>query len=192
MSNNKTKRHLAQAAIGIGLAALISGGSTAAMAAPNTGTTEVTVRASNENLKFRVPTIIPFSAAADGKLTGPSAQATQIENLSVFGIHVINMAVKQETPWTLVADAAKSQKENSIDFQVGPSGKLEDAYGASKGSGIDLSAKSDWNLTYAGSEGDGIPLSTTGDIAKSTGDIYHAADKVATITWTLEAGQSGA
>ena len=93
---------------GIALAA------TPALANENKGSTEVTVVASNENLAFRVPTIIPFSAAADGVLTGPSPSAALIENLSVFSIHVVNMEVATDAPWTLMDSAQGSMVDNIV------------------------------------------------------------------------------
>lgn len=167
---------------GIALAA------TPALASENKGSTEVTVVASNDNLAFRVPTIIPFSAAADGVLTGPTPSATLIENLSVFSIHVVNMEVATDKPWTLMDSAQGSMVDNSIDYQVGPAGDLKDAFAASAEGGMDLSHDAAYNMGYDGSDTCKLPLETTGDIARSTGDIYHEASKVGTITWTLEAG----
>lgn len=188
--NKKPVTHRAKAiACGLALAACTLGAATPAMA-DNTGTTQVTVQASNENLAFRVPTIIPFSAAADGVLTGPSPSATQIENLSVFSIHVTNMKVDSVAPWALTSDAATSKSDNSIDFQVGPEGATYDAFAASRGNGTDLSRDRNFNMYYKGNVGSTLPLVTTGDISRSTGDIYHTSSKVGTITWTLEAGLS--
>lgn len=185
---SSTMKHRVSAVVcGLAIAACTFGAATPALAA-NNGTTQVTVKASNDNLAFRVPTIIPFSAAADGKLTGPSAAATKIENLSVFSIHVTNMKVAKESPWTLSADATKATVDNTIDFQVGPKGNLKDAFAASQGTGTNLSKDATYNMTYKGSSNSTIPLETTGDIARSTGDIYHNASKIGTITWTLEAG----
>lgn len=158
--------------------------------ATNQGTTRVTVRADNSNLMFRVPTLIPFSAAADGVLTGPSADATTIENLSVFPIHVVNMQVEKDIVWELTDNASASSAENSVDFQIGPEGSLIDAYAASQPDGTDLSRSSLYDMGYHGSGRDTIPLQTTGDVAKVSHDIYYEAYRVATIVWTLEAGSS--
>ena len=153
------------------------------------GTTEVTVKADDSNIVFQVPTVIAFSAGADGKLTGPTASETTIKNLSVFGIHVTNMLVEQESPWVLVADASSSNQENSIQFRVGPESNEKDAFEASRGGGIDLSAEEAWDMGFKGSGSDVIELTSEGAISHATQALSETGAKVATITWTVEPGQ---
>ena len=155
----------------------------------NSGQTQVTVQADDSNIVFQVPTVIAFSANADGTLTGPTASSTTIKNLSVFGIHVTNMLVEQESPWVLVADASNSNQSNAIDFQVGPESDMRDALSASQTGGVDTSAIEAWDMGYEGSENDSIALSTTGNVANATQALSDTGSKVATITWTVEPGQ---
>ena len=189
-------RHTGRAlAIGAGLAlALVAAGAPApAVAAERTGTTEVTIKTNIDNVAFKVPTIIPFVAAADGTLTGPSADATVIENLSAYGLHVTNMKITGNQIWTIEASAKSGKAKNSIDFKVGPTTSLQDAYTATQGSGIDLSHNANFDMGYQGIEGgsDKIKLSTSGNVARVTRDILHVdakGDQVAQITWTVEPG----
>lgn len=184
-------RAIGRATAGACVLALAAGG--LASAAPafadadNTGTTEVTVEvASDTQLAFKVPTIIPFSAMADGELVGPSADATRITNLSVFGIHVTGATVEASGAWTLVTDAAYSDTENSIDFQFGPDDALLDAADTFDD---DVSTITAFNMTYCGSAGDYIAVASQGDVANVTIDLEpDEPDTVANITWTLAAG----
>ena len=153
------------------------------------GTTDVTVQTSNENIKFSIPTIIPFAAAGDGELVGPTASETLIKNLSVFGIHVTNMSVEEEAPWVLVADAESAGQDNSVDFQVGPSLDIRDAFNASQEGGIDLSNNANWDMDYSGGEADSIQLETDGNISHATVDLSGDGAKIATISWTVAPGQ---
>ena len=78
--------------VGAGLALALAMGAapTPAMAAGRVGTTKVMVRTEIDNVEFKVPTVIPFVAKADGTLQGPSEDATTIDNHSAYGIHVTN------------------------------------------------------------------------------------------------------
>ena len=73
------------------------------------------------------------------QLQGPSENATTIDNLSAYGIHVTNMKVTTEDTWNIAADAKKGTAQNCIDFKVGPENASQDAYAAAQGTGIDLS-----------------------------------------------------
>lgn len=81
--------------VGAGLALALAMGAapTPAMAAGRVGTTKVMVRTEIDNVEFKVPTVIPFVAKADGTLQGPSEDATTIDNHSAYGIHVTNMKI---------------------------------------------------------------------------------------------------
>lgn len=59
--------------VGAGLALALAMGAapTPAMAAGRVGTTKVMVRTEIDNVEFKVPTVIPFVAKADGTLQGP-------------------------------------------------------------------------------------------------------------------------
>lgn len=187
----------ASVACGLGLVASLLGTATPAIAAEFTGqngTTEVKVEAAAENMTFRVPTVISFAADATGELTGPSADATKIENLSVFGIHVTNMKVTQEAPWNIVADkdaAAAASTNNNIAFSVGPDGAVRNAADAMGDGGVDLSGEQAYNMSYQGDQNDAVKLLSSGSVAKvSGGALQEDGSKVATITWTLAPGNA--
>ena len=107
--------------VGAGLALALAMGAapTPAMAAGRVGTTKVMVRTEIDNVNFKVPTVIPFVAKAGGTLQGPSEDATTIDNLSAYGIHVTNMKIDAMNTWTIAADAKTGSAQNSIDFKVG-------------------------------------------------------------------------
>lgn len=187
----------AAVACGLGLAASLLGSATPAIAAEVTGqqgTTEVKVEVADGNMTFRVPTVIAFAADATGKLVGPSAEETKIENLSVFGIHVTGMKVAQESPWNIVADkeaAAVATTNNNIAFSVGPDGATSNAADAMGNDGVDLSNVQAYNMSYQGDQGDVVKLTSSGSIAKvSGGTLKQEGSKVATITWTLAPGNA--
>lgn len=181
---------------GLALALAVGGAPVQAHAAENltqtqveqgkTGTTKVELKADTTNLKFEVPTLIPFSAAPGGKLTGPTAGATYIKNNSVYAIHVTNMKVEAVNGWTIVPDATQAKSDNSIDFQVGPANALKDA-AAAAGNGTNVGTDAKFNMGYSGSATEKIPLETAGDVSRVSKDIFKSG-QVATITWTLEAG----
>lgn len=184
-------------ACGLGLAASLLGTATPAIAAEVTGrqgTTEVKVEAVDGNMTFRVPTVIGFAADATGELVGPSAEATKIENLSVFGIHVTGMKVDQESPWNIVADkeaAATATTNNNIAFSVGPEGATSNAADAMGDGGVDLSNVQAYNMSYQGDQGDAVKLTSSGSIARVSGNaLQQEGSKVATITWTLAPGSA--
>lgn len=191
-----TVRHLAVGA-GLALAIAVAAAPAPALAADRVGTTDVLLSTNIDNVAFKVPTVIPFVANADGTLQGPSPASTKIENLSVYGIHVTNMKVASAAGWNLEADPAKGTATNSIDYKVGPASALQDAHAASQGTGIDLSGNAAFDMKYKGVSGGGdvIQLSTSGTVARVINDIYHVGDKngahgtqVGTITWTVEPG----
>ena len=121
--------------VGAGLALALAMGAapTPAMAAGRVGTTKVMVRTEIDNVEFKVPTVIPFVAKADGTLQGPSEDATTIDNHSAYGIHVTNMKIDAMNTWTIAADAKAGTAQNSIDFKVGPDGALQNASAAAQG-----------------------------------------------------------
>ena len=151
-----------------------------------TGSTKVTVTADNENLRFRVPTVIPFVAASDGTLTGPSPEATRIENLSAFGLKVTNVRVEGSSGWTHSSDV--NGADNSIDWVLGPQGAQVSAAEASKGEGTAIS-DAKWNMTYQSdsTETDDILLYTSGTVGRVTQDISSPVH-IGTVTFTLAAG----
>lgn len=181
--------------VGAGLALALAMGAapTPAMAAGRVGTTKVMVRTEIDNVEFKVPTVIPFVAKADGTLQGPSEDATTIDNHSAYGIHVTNMKIDAMNTWTIAADAKAGTAQNSIDFKVGPDGALQNASAAMQETGLDLSKNAAFDMGYQGIAGgtDKIKLKTSGNVARVTRDIFRVTgegDQVATITWTVEPG----
>ena len=192
---NRTRRYVGMTACALGtLSALMAPVSafaaTTTEVTGNAGQTEVTVKAAEGNIVFEVPTVIPFAAGGDGSLIVPDSETLQISNKSIFAIHVTNMEVTQEDPWVLVSDASLGgDTANAIDFQIGPSGNLKDASAASVPGGADLSGNAAWDMAYMGSEGSSLELEAVGNISHVTEDLSENGSKVATITWTVEAGQ---
>ena len=149
-----------------------------------------TVKAAEGNIVFEVPTVIPFAAGGDGTLIAPENQYLQIKNKSIFDIHVTNMKVAQEEPWNIVDDASNSQETNAIDFQIGPDADMKKASNASQEDGINLANNANWDMGYLGSGNETLQLSASGHIADVTEDLSaEGGSKVATITWTVAAGQ---
>ena len=146
--------------------------------------TDVTVQSvtpdpSGDNLSFSVPTQIPFVAKADGTMISASAQSLEIQNKSVFPIHVVNMAVAEQSPFKLVADVMTGTDTNAFQFTIN---------GTKAAASADTSADKAWNMGYAGSETDTISLETTdAKIARVTTDISKP-QKAAAITWTVASG----
>ena len=104
-----------------------------------TGSTDVTVStlADQTQLKFSVPTEYPFAADSAGVLTGPSNEASQIVNLSIFPIHVTNIAVAEQNGWNIVADAVAADTTNNAQFTL--NNKTTATTAAAAKAGVDLS-----------------------------------------------------
>lgn len=150
----------------------------------STKSTEVTIQyvtpePGGDNLSFSVPTQIPFVAKADGTMLAPSADTLKIQNLSVFPIHVVNMAVTEQSPFKLVDDVEKSTDANAFQFKVN---------GLQAAASVETRDNVAWNMGDAGSETDTIPLVITdAKIVRVTTDIT-TPQKAATITWTVASG----
>lgn len=145
----------------------------------------VTPEPGGDNLSFSVPTQIPFVAKADGTMLVASADNLQIQNESVFPIHVVNMTVTEQSPFKLVADVAKGTDANAFQFKVN---------GLQAAAFVDTSANAAWNMNYANTLAldDTISLNITdAKIARVTTDITKP-QKAATITWTVASGAAHA
>ena len=195
---NRTRQYVGMTACALGtLSALMAPVSafatTTTEVTGNEGTTEVTVKAAEGNIVFEVPTVIPFAAGGDGSLIVPEDETIQIVNKSIFGISVTNMKVKAEANWNLVSDATDSDADNSIDFQIGPSLNMKDASAAATEKGTSLKSDASWNMGYEGSGNNILALSAAGNVAHVVEDLSaENGSKVATITWTVAAGQNHA
>ena len=162
-------------------------GTTPALAATgHTGTTKVTVVADENNLKFRVPTVIPFVAASDGTLTGPSATTTRIENLSVFGLKVTNVKVTPANGWSHADNV--NAADDSIRWSLGPKGAEVSATKANTTNGLQI-ASPHWNMTYHSdtTHTDDIQLTTAGNVGRVAQDI-SVAKQIGSVTFTLAPG----
>lgn len=153
--------------------------------AGNTGTTEVTVKTdpATTQVTWEAPTQIAFSAAADGTLAGPSADAVQIVNKSVFPIHVTNVAAQQTSPFNLVADVSTGDEANAIQFSL-----KTGATNVAAAAGMDTSSIADFDMGYAGSGTDALSVeANAGKVARTTVDL-STPQQAATVTWTVAAG----
>ena len=158
---------------------------TLAFAAGTTSqSTEVTIQSVNpspsgDNLSFSVPTQIPFVAKADGTMLSASEESLEIQNKSAFPIHVVNMAVAEQSPFKLVADVSTGTEANAFQFTIN---------GTKAAASVDTSAEAAWDMGYEGSATGTIPLKTTdAKIARVTTDISKP-QKAAAITWTVASG----
>ena len=146
--------------------------------------TEVTIQSVNpspsgDNLSFSVPTQIPFVAKADGTMLSASEESLEIQNKSAFPIHVVNMAVAEQSPFKLVADVSTGTDANAFQFTIN---------GTKAAASVDTSSEAAWDMGYEGSATGTIPLKTTdAKIARVTTDISKP-QKAAAITWTVASG----
>lgn len=178
-NNLKTKATASVMATAMLAAAIAS--PLAAFAAP---TTQVTLEADDSNLTVTVPTVIPFMMGADGVLTSASADTLQIVNGSNFGIHVSDVAVDVETPFTLVADAGAATEDNAVDFQFGVDGDLIDAAAPTLVAGS-------YDLMPTGAAGATLTLKAEGN-AKNVSEDISTSETLANIRWSFAAGYAQA
>lgn len=184
ISNRSLKARVRALAVSLVMATAIATPALAFADGTTSQSTDVTIQSvtpdpGGDNLSFSVPTQIPFVAKADGTMLAPSADTLKIQNRSVFPIHVVNMAVTEQSPFKLVADVAASSDANAFQFMV--NGLQADA-------SVDTSANTAWNMGYADSANNKISLDITdAKIARVTTDIT-TPQKAATITWTVASG----
>lgn len=98
ISNRSLKARVGAMAVSLVMATAIATPALAFADGTTSQSTDVTIQSvtpdpDGDNLSFSVPTQIPFVAKADGTMLAPSADTLQIQNKSVFPIHVVNMAV---------------------------------------------------------------------------------------------------
>lgn len=189
ISNRSLKARVGALALSLVVAAAIATPALAfADGTTSTKSTEVTIQyvtpePGGDNLSFSVPTQIPFVAKADGTMLAPSADTLKIQNKSVFPIHVVNMAVTEQSPFKLVPDVEKSTDANVFQFTVN---------GLQAAASVDTSINTAWNMGYAGSANNTISLNITdAKIARVTTDIT-TPQQAATITWTVASGAAHA
>lgn len=185
ISNRSLKARVGALAVSLVMATAIATPALAFADGTTSQSTEVTIQSvtpgpgPDGNLSFSVPTQIPFVAKADGTMLAPSADTLQIQNKSVFPIHVVNMAVTDQSPFKLVADVTVGTTANAFQFTVN---------GLQAAASVDTSVNAAWNMGYANSANDKISLDiTNAKIARVTSDI-STPQKAATITWTVASG----
>lgn len=185
ISNRNLKARVGALAVSLVMATAIATPALAFADGTTSQSTEVTIQSvtpgpgPDGNLSFTVPTRIPFVAKADGTMLAPSADTLKIQNLSVFPIHVVNMAVTEQSPFKLVDDVEKSTDANAFQFKVN---------GLQAAESVDTADKAAWNMGYAKSANNTISLDITdAKIARVTTDITKP-QKAATITWTVASG----
>ena len=186
ISNRSLKARVGALAVSLVMATAIATPALAFADGTTSQSTDVTIQSvtpdpDGDNLSFSVPTQIPFVAKADGTMLAPSAKTLQIQNKSVFPIHVVNMTVTEQSPFKLVADVAKGTDANAFQFKVN---------GLQAAAFVDTSANAAWNMNYANTLAldDTISLNITdAKIARVTTDIT-TPQKAATITWTVASG----
>lgn len=137
----------------------------------------------DSNLTVAMPTVIPFTMGADGRLTSASSGALQIVNGSNFGIHVSGVSVAKQSPFNIVADASKASEDNAVDFQFGVDSALIDAANPTAKAGS-------YNLAPTGDAGATLTLKAQGD-AKNVKRDLSVETKLADITWTFTVGEAG-
>ena len=183
-TNNKFKARVGALAVSLVMATAVATPAVAFADGTASQSTNVTIQFAtpdpgDDNLSFSVPTQIPFVAKADGTMLAPSAETLKIQNKSVFPIHVVNMAVTEQSPFELVADVTVGTDANAFQFMVN---------GLQAAASVDTSANAAWNMGYAGSANDAISLGiTNAKIARVTADI-STPQRAATITWTVASG----
>lgn len=189
ISNRNLKARVGALAVSLVMATAIATPALAFADGTTSQSTEVTIQSvtpgpgPDGNLSFKVPTRIPFVAKADGTMLAPSAKTLQIQNKSVFPIHVVNMAVTEQSPFKLVADVMVGTDANAFQFKVN---------GLQAAAFVDTSVNAAWNMGYANSANDKISLNITdAKIARVTTDIT-TPQQAATITWTVASGAAHA
>lgn len=161
----------------------VDNGTMPTTATGNTVSTAVYLQADSDKLLVKAPTQINMLVQADGTLTGPSADATTIENGSVFGIHVSNIKTEGVSGFALDNQTSKS---GNVDLNITPNGKTAVNAGSCL-SGKAITAGTDWNMAKTGTDGATIKLGTSGSVSNITTDLAKG-QQFGTINWTFAAG----
>ncbi len=181
------RKPVAMAVGGVVAAALCAAALAPAAFADTTASTDVTLQASSDNLSVTAPLTIPFALNADGSFTGPSADATVIQNESAFPVKVESFAFANQIGEAITEDeAADSMEANAWWATVAPNEGEAVAMNQDQAS---LSA--DWNMATAEAEGDSLELTCAGAMKNIDGTVdFSEAQELGTITWTFAAGQN--
>lgn len=160
-----------------------------------TASTEVTLQASAElsKLSIAVPTDLVLVVDGAGDIVGPKDGAYQIDNGSVYGVHVAKIQTTAAGGTNIVADASASDAKDAVSVDMtftggtkapGAAIKLSDTLNTGKANpGIDLG--------YEGVEGskDVASATFTGKAKNLTKD-YTQGQKIATVNYAFAVGNT--
>ena len=140
-----------------------------------------------DNLAFTVPVEMNFTANAAGVLTGPSAEATYIENASVMQMYVSSVCVGATDGWNIVGDAAHSDSTNAISVDFGPA--QDTLHAADYLSKAPVGDATKWQMAAAASEGvaDRVQISSAG-VVKNLNKQINDKTAFGTIAWYVMPG----
>lgn len=140
-----------------------------------------------DNLAFTVPVEMNFAANAAGALTGPSAEATYIENESVMQMYVSSVLVEASQGWNIVENAASSDCANAISIDFGPAQNMLHASDYVSKAPVGDATK--WQMAAAANEGvaDRIQIESTGAV-KNLDKQINEKTAFGTIAWYVMPG----
>ena len=139
-----------------------------------------------DNLAFTVPIEMNFAANAAGVLTGPSAEATYIENESVMQMYVSSVLVGASQGWNIVENAASSDCMNAISVDFGPT--QDTLHAADYLSKAPVGDATKWQMATAG-EGtaDRVQIESAGTV-KNLDKQINEKTAFGTIAWYVMPG----
>lgn len=142
-----------------------------------------------DNLAFTVPVEINFTSNAAGMLTGPSAEATYIENESVMQMYVSSVRVGAADGWSIVEDATHSDNANAISVDFGPT--QDTLHAANYLSKAPVGDATKWQMAAASSEGasDRVQIESTGAVRNLDKQINEKT-AFGTIAWYVMPGRA--
>lgn len=140
-----------------------------------------------DNLAFTVPVEINFTANAAGALTGPSAEATYLENESVMQMYVSSVRVGAADGWNIVKDAARSNDTNAISVDFGPA--QDTLHAADYLSKSPVGDATKWQMASAAGEGtsDRVQIESSGAV-KNLDKQINEKTAFGTIAWYVMPG----
>ena len=155
--------------------------------ASTAATSSVTMSASSDNLALTVPTTIATAVAADGTITGPSADTCKITNTSVFAVRVSQIQASGGSGFNLTTKTAYDTATAADSYWM--------TLTPNSGTALDLGSyttaaapavATDWNLAATSGS---IGISSAGKI-KSVDKDLSTATSAASINWTFIAGSA--
>lgn len=150
-----------------------------------TATTAVNLKADESTLSFTAPTVINFSMASTGDITGPTN--AKFTNTSVFDLVVKDYTITSDNAAHGVADVTSATEDNSYQLKVTP-GTATTAYDFATNQTLSLTA-ADWTIGHAVGAADlGLAFSN-GKMVNVTSGTWTPADGHAlqSVVWTVGA-----